>query len=133
MKDLSSKKMHDPLTSIRSELARACPPRAAPPPPPPSRRTQTPANMVDARVQRESSERARAIELVRRKKREREREALGMGNMTPSSVGGEDVGRGGGYGDVYNRKETEEAHERRDRGWGSDRGRKGRERGPYRW
>lgn len=62
------------------------------------------------------------MELIRRRKREKEREALGLGNMTPSSIGGmDDNDSNAGYGDVYNRKETEEAHRRWDRGSGRDR------------
>lgn len=125
MKDLSSKMTFDPLTSIKSELSRSYPSASINSSSFPTRQTQMPSNTTEARVHRESSERARAMDLIRRKKREREREALGMGNMTPSSVGGNDLDRSTGYGDVYNRKETEDAHRRRDRGWGRDRGRSG--------
>lgn len=130
MKDLTSKLTFDPLTSIKSELSRSYPSASSSSFPP--RRTQLPSNTSEARVHRESSERTRAMELIRRKKREREREALGIANMTPSSVGGDDFDRNTGYGDVYNRKETEDAHRRRDRGWGRERGRNDQERRRYR-
>lgn len=61
------------------------------------------------------------MELIKRKRREKEREALGLGNITPSSTGGDDNDMMTGYGDVYNRKETEEAHRRWDRGPRRDR------------
>jgi hypothetical protein len=60
---------------------------------------------MQARLSRESSERERALDLIRRKKREME------GNATPSTVCDES----GTYGDVFNRKEVEEAHRYRDR------------------
>jgi len=64
---------------------------------------------VTERMSRESSERERALELIRRKKREM------AGSETPSTVRG---GGGGGYGDVYNRADVEAAHSRtRDRRW----------------
>lgn len=66
---------------------------------------------MNARLTRESSERERALELIRRKKREMQ------GSETPSTVYG---GLDGGYGDVFNRREVEEAHRGRDRRW--DRG-----------
>ncbi|KAF8496588.1 hypothetical protein JB92DRAFT_2817852 [Gautieria morchelliformis] len=122
LKDLSSKMTVDPLTSIKSELSRSYPsPGTQSSSFTSSRRERMPSNTTEARVQRESSERARAMELIRRRKREKEREALGMANMTPSSVGGDDLDRNAGYGDVYNRQETEDAHRRRERGWGRDR------------
>ena len=52
------------------------------------------------------SERERALELIRRKKRHLE------GNATPSTVCEEPSS---GYGDVFNRREVEEAHRYRDR------------------
>lgn len=61
---------------------------------------------VQARLSRESSERQRALELIRRKKREME------GNSTPSTVIDDSSG---GYGDVYNRQEVKEAHMYKDR------------------
>ncbi|KAF8580271.1 hypothetical protein K439DRAFT_1231550, partial [Ramaria rubella] len=114
LKDLSSKKTFDPLTSIQSELSRSYPSNSTSSLSS-ARRIQPPSNTSEARVQRESSERARALELIRRKKREKEREALGMANMTPSSVA-DGLDRDVGYRDVYNRQETEDAHRRRDRG-----------------
>lgn len=76
------------------------------------RPTRLPKDIVDkppevqARLSRESSERQRALELIRRKKREME------GNATPSTVFGDSSD---GYGDVYNRREVEEAHRHRDK------------------
>ena len=66
---------------------------------------------VEARLSRESSERARALELVRRRKRELE------GGETPSTVHG---GIETGYTDVFNRKEVEEAHKQREHRWARD-------------
>ncbi|KAF8200593.1 hypothetical protein K438DRAFT_1966060 [Mycena galopus ATCC 62051] len=61
---------------------------------------------VQARLTRESSERARAMELIRRKQHEI------RGSETPSSVQG---GGGGGYSDVFNRREVVEVHRGRER------------------
>ena len=67
---------------------------------------------VSERLSRESSERQRALELIKRKKRELE------GSQTPSTVRSTD----GGYGDVFNKREVEEAHRNRDRyRYGDDR------------
>ncbi|KAF9455945.1 hypothetical protein BDZ94DRAFT_1178865 [Collybia nuda] len=121
-RDTARKAIHDPLTSITRQLAsrsststssstnyrpRMLPPASSKPP------------EVHARLARESSERERALALIRKKKREM------AGSETPSTVyGGEDSG----YGDVFNRKEVEEAHrgrerrwDHRDRGWEDDR------------
>ena len=63
------------------------------------------------RTSRESAERLRALELIRRKKRE-----TGGGGETPSTVrGGRPTSGAGeedgyGYGDVFNRSAVEEAH-----------------------
>ena len=67
--------------------------------------TQGAQSQVTERLSRESSERQRALELIARKRREME------GSETPSTV----YGGSGGYGDVYNRREVEEAHRYRDR------------------
>lgn len=115
--------MNDPLTSITRQLAARDSSRpstnshsqghrssrrsdqlpAAPPSPP---------NPLTARLNRESSERERALALIRRKKREL------AGGETPSTVHG---GMDEGYGDVYNKRAVEEAHAHRDRwrrrGW----------------
>jgi len=120
-KDLSSKRINDPLTSIKSELSRSYPSSSRPSPTSTRGRMPPPSNTTEARVQRESSERARAMEVIRRRKREREREALGMGNMTPSTVVDDDIDERG-YSDVYNRQETEDAHRRWDRSGARDRG-----------
>ncbi|KAF8511617.1 hypothetical protein BU17DRAFT_54522 [Hysterangium stoloniferum] len=120
-KDLSTKLIFDPLTSIKSELSRSYPSNSRPPTTSTVRRMPPPSNTTEARVQRESSERARAVELIRRRKREKDREALGMANMTPSTVGGNEADERG-YSDVYNRQETEDAHRRWDRNGARDRG-----------
>ncbi|KAF8163932.1 hypothetical protein K438DRAFT_273109 [Mycena galopus ATCC 62051] len=73
---------------------------------PPNANTNANANAppeVQARLTRETSERERAMELIRRKQREM------RGSETPSSV------HGGGYGDLFNRREVEEAHRGRER------------------
>ncbi|KAF8870554.1 hypothetical protein BD779DRAFT_1680987 [Infundibulicybe gibba] len=124
-RDTARKSIHDPLTAITQQLASrsdssssrpAYNARSRPRPPPATGSMQPPE--VSARLTRESSERERALELIRRKKREME------GSATPSTVHG---GMEEGYGDVFNRREVEEAHHRRDRRWGGgrDRGRDG--------
>ncbi|KAF8163929.1 hypothetical protein K438DRAFT_1618159 [Mycena galopus ATCC 62051] len=109
-RDTARKSVHDPLTSITHQLAArhaststssstAYKPR-------PSYRRPPNANAppeVQARLTRETSERERAMELIRRKQREL------RGSETPSSV------HGGGYGDLFNRREVEEAHRGRER------------------
>lgn len=66
---------------------------------------------MQSRLARESSERERALALIAKKKREM------AGSETPSTVHGGDYA---GYGDLFNRKEVEEAH----RGWNRERGRR---------
>lgn len=126
MRDLASKTRHDPLTAITQQLtirssssshSRTVPPPsrfprkkhssrdAGPPPPPPPPQPKRP-DPTSERLSRESSERERALALIRRKKRET------AGSETPSTVHG---GVDGGYGDVFNRREVEEAHAHRDR------------------
>jgi hypothetical protein len=72
-----------------------------------------PQSTLSARLTRESSERERALALIARKRREAATE-------TPSTVHG-GMDDGGGYRDVYNRREVEAAHKERDkrgkRGW----------------
>lgn len=80
------------------------------PPPRPPKDIEDKPPELQARLSRESSERQRALELIRRKKREME------GSATPSTVFGNSAG---GYGDVYNRREVEDAHRHRDR-WRGD-------------
>ena len=79
-----------------------------PPLPSKANRNNDKPSEVQARLSRESSERGRALELIRRKKREME------GNVTPSTVFNDS-----GYGDVYNKREVQEAHRFRDRRWDS--------------
>ncbi|KAJ6518983.1 hypothetical protein C8R45DRAFT_1048106 [Mycena sanguinolenta] len=104
------KSVHDPLTSITYQLAsrHGSSPSSKPTYRPCSAAmssTHDPSQPpeVQARLTRESSERERAMELIRRKQREM------RGSETPSTV------HGGGYGDVFNRREVEEAHRGRDR------------------
>ena len=66
--------------------------------------------VVGERLSRESSERQRALELIRRKKREMQ------GSETPSTVHG-------GYDDMFNRDEVEAARESRRRSDGGSRSR----------
>lgn len=119
-RDLQRKSAHDPLTAINTQLASR--PGAGPStssssaqrrrgPPPSSRPDPQAPPEVSARLVRESSERERARALIARKKRE-------TGSETPSTVYG---GRGGGYGDVFNRKEVDEVRRDRQRGWERDR------------
>ncbi|KAF8236867.1 hypothetical protein L208DRAFT_1356852 [Tricholoma matsutake] len=109
-RDTARKSMHDPLTSITRQLASRSSTSTStsvksyrPRPLPPSASPE-----VAARLTRESSERERALALIQRKKREMQ------GSMTPSTVRGSDDG---GYADVFNRKEVEEAHRGRERRW----------------
>ncbi|KAJ7032190.1 hypothetical protein C8F04DRAFT_959306 [Mycena alexandri] len=114
-RDTARKSVHDPLTSITHQLAsrQGSNPstkstyRPRPPVIPPN--TSRPPE-VQARLSRESSERERAMELIRRKQREQ------RGSETPSTVHG-----GSAYGDVFNRREVEEAHRGRDNRRGRER------------
>jgi len=112
-RDESRKYVHDPLTSITKQLA-ARPSvstssssfKAPYRPALPSNANHDKPPQVQARLSRESTERERALELIRRKRREME------GNATPSTVFNDS-----GYADVYNKREVEEAHKFRDRRW----------------
>ncbi|KJA22039.1 hypothetical protein HYPSUDRAFT_672254 [Hypholoma sublateritium FD-334 SS-4] len=108
----SRKQAHDPLTSIERQLATrssssSSQSKAKYRPPLPSKTIADKPPEVQARLSRESSERERAMELIRRKKREQEVSA------TPNTTHGEPSG----YADVFNRREVEEAHRYRDRRW----------------
>ena len=108
-RDESRKYVHDPLTSITKQLAArpsASTSSSSYRPPLPSKANLDKPSEVQARLSRESTERGRALELIRRKKREME------GNATPSTVFNDS-----GYGDVYNKREVQEAHRFRDRRW----------------
>ncbi|KAI0090864.1 hypothetical protein BDY19DRAFT_887583 [Irpex rosettiformis] len=112
-REMARKSANDPLTSINRQLAQRSPvesltssSRSRP-----GRRRQSPSRstsnqhpVITERLNRESSERQRALELIRRKKREME------GSATPSTVRS---GMSGGYGDVFNRREVEDAHRHR--------------------
>ncbi|KAJ7431660.1 hypothetical protein B0H11DRAFT_1666850, partial [Mycena galericulata] len=106
-RDTARKSVHDPLTSITHQLASrqgSTPSKSTYRPRPPAlAANSTRPPEVQARLTRESSERDRAMELIRRKQREM------RGSETPSTVHG-----GGGYGDLFNRREVEEAHRRRE-------------------
>lgn len=109
----SRKFANDPLTSITRQLESrsresASSSRTFRRPPPPSRDRNVSDNPpeVQARLSRESSERERALELIRRKKREM------AGSATPSTVHGD---ANSSYGDLFNRREVEEAHKHRER------------------
>jgi len=124
LRDLARKSVNDPLTSINHKLGyrtsnvpnatRARPVGRRPSAPAPSGEQQQPRQPQQpemARLSRESSERQRALELIRRKKKEM------AGSETPSTVHG---GAEDGYGDVFNRREVEEARRHRDRRWDRD-------------
>ncbi|CCM05684.1 uncharacterized protein FIBRA_07915 [Fibroporia radiculosa] len=115
VRELARKSVNDPLTSINHQLAsrssngssvvRSRPALAAP------SSSSSGAPPAVARLHRESAERQRALELIKRKKRQM------AGSETPSTVHG---GLEEGYDDVFNRKELEEARRHRDRRWDKD-------------
>ncbi|KLO18411.1 hypothetical protein SCHPADRAFT_123842 [Schizopora paradoxa] len=129
-RDDSHKSRSDPLTSINRQLAARYSssdeqqPRFRHPsthsssrnapmaPPSSSSEGAGAADARQARLQRESAERRRALELKERRRRE------AAGSMTPSTTTG-----GYEYGDQFNRREVQEAHRNRGSGW-----RDGRER-----
>ncbi|ESK93597.1 hypothetical protein Moror_1603 [Moniliophthora roreri MCA 2997] len=115
-RDTNRKSMHDPLTAIQHQLASS----------PPSSRGKsiskskpqfrisdtdgpTVTSAQQARLARESSERERALALIRAKKRE------AMGSETPMSTRSDGASE---YGDMYNRREVAAARESRERRWG---------------
>lgn len=111
MKDLSFKTISDPLTSIKRQLSKSYPSSQE------TSRFSTSYSSFsgtssDARLRRESEERLRAKELIRKRQKEKESKLSGV-CMTPGTPGG---GHSLGYGDVYNPRETEEAHRRWDKG-----------------
>ncbi|KAJ8077564.1 hypothetical protein PM082_001996 [Marasmius tenuissimus] len=115
-RDSARKSIHDPLTSITKQLASSS--SSKPAPRKPQRRPSSTSNSeVDARLSRESSERERALALIRRKKQEM------MGSATPSTVHG-GLDNASEYGDMYNRREVEEAHRIRERRWDDSHSRK---------
>ncbi|TBU22778.1 hypothetical protein BD311DRAFT_124528 [Dichomitus squalens] len=143
LRDLVRKSVHDPLTAINTRLAsRDGPSSSTFPARATHSRYHAPEHSRDPRVgpseprsggdgpgggstsagaertSRESAERLRALELIKRKKRELD------GSETPSTVrGGYGFGSVGlGYGDVFNRAEVEEVQKAR-RGYRDNRGR----------
>ncbi|KAI0314640.1 hypothetical protein OF83DRAFT_1174567 [Amylostereum chailletii] len=119
MRDYARKSHADPLASIPAHIKN-------PSSRPSSLRTSramsssaAPSSSLESRLTREFSERERAQALIRRKQKERERLE---GSATPSTVHG-------GYGDVYNRVEVEEAHQ----GWGRKGWQRDRELKDRRW
>ena len=117
-RDLARQLKADPLSSIPSHLKRPLHSHAATPPPQPHsysqpqqlRKPPPSSASREGRLARESVERERAQALLRRKQREREQAE--SATATPSTVNG-----GPGYGDVFNRREVEDAHRERDRSW----------------
>lgn len=112
-RELRRKESSDPLTAIPAHIRQPARSGNAYISRSSSSRTPSGDDASSARLTRESSERARAQALIARKKAERAR-SDGSTIATPSTVHG-------GYGDMYNRVEVEEA--RRERTWG----RRGRE------
>ncbi|KAF9443525.1 hypothetical protein P691DRAFT_713179 [Macrolepiota fuliginosa MF-IS2] len=113
-RDAQRKYKNDPLTVIeqqlasRSSLAQPHPrlkPRRSYPPASSTSSSSGGSSLVQARIQRESSERERALALIQRKKKELE------GNMTPSTVCNDNDD---GYRDMYNRREVQDAHRGRE-------------------
>jgi len=109
-RDMNRKSHADPLTSINSQLATSQRSSTSnnwrPRRPPPAALTDGPDKAPserEARLTRESSERQRALDLIRRKKREMQ------GSETPSTV------RNGAYGDMYNKADVEEAHRHKEK------------------
>ncbi|KZV82368.1 hypothetical protein EXIGLDRAFT_713471 [Exidia glandulosa HHB12029] len=118
-RDDSRKSQSDPLRSIPAQLSQSTSThsrdryhdnsRRGTAAAPSSSARGRPSDPVQERLSREASERARAAELIRRRRREME------GSMTPSTVAG---GVDEGYSERYNRKDTEDAQRRRrDRRW----------------
>ncbi|KAF8917557.1 hypothetical protein CPB85DRAFT_170633 [Mucidula mucida] len=100
-RDTARKSIHDPLTSITKQLASSSSSSSpAPRRPRPAITNSSRPPEVNARLTRESSERERALALIRRKAREK------AGSETPSTV----HGGASEYGDMYNRRAVEEAH-----------------------
>ncbi|KAJ3993882.1 hypothetical protein F5050DRAFT_1576772 [Lentinula boryana] len=110
-RDTARKSIHDPLTSINHQLASTSTQSSIKPrfsrPRSPKFSSQAPE--VSARLSRESTERERALALVRRKKKEM------IVSDTPSTIRGGD--ESSEYGDMYNKRDVEEAHRLRDRRW----------------
>ena len=124
-RDAARKTGYDPLTSINHQLSSQKQPATSSSPAQhydrfkrpelPQRAKSASASSADvsnappqvqARLARESSERERALALIRRKRREM------MGSETPSTVHG---GMEDGYEDIFNKKEVNEARKRRER------------------
>lgn len=109
VRDEYNKSRYDPLTEITTSLARSSSR-------PSSSRTErrsypmgppvTSDSALSERLKRESGERARAVELRERRRREK------AGSETPSTVAG-------GYTNQYNKQDVEEARRRREeaQGW----------------
>ncbi|KAG8896998.1 hypothetical protein FRB99_008520 [Tulasnella sp. 403] len=105
------KKRHDALAESSTSSSRQLPPPVYPPIKPSSTSTSPGSALVNERLSREASERARAQALIRARQRALE------GSDVASSIGDGTPLRGKGYGDVYNRQETLEAGRRRH-DWG---------------
>ncbi|KAF9014772.1 hypothetical protein BDZ89DRAFT_1094661 [Hymenopellis radicata] len=101
-RDTARKSIHDPLTSITKQLASSSSSSSSSP----VARRPRPAITNSSRPP-ESSERKRALALIRKKAREKQ------GSETPSTV----HGGASEYGDMYNRRAVEEAHRGRRHHW----------------
>ncbi|KAH7333871.1 hypothetical protein B0J17DRAFT_674461 [Rhizoctonia solani] len=107
----SSKTTLDPLKDMQSHLAarsraissRTSTPMPPPPAPPRASSSSGPKDAATERTTRESAERARAEALIAKRRAEMDATSS-VGGDTPISV------RDGGYSDMYNKKETRDAH-----------------------
>lgn len=129
-RDERRKSSHDPLTSITKQLASRPTTSASYPssfrssysqqlPRTGSTSAPAPKDPTQARLSRESSERARAHALIEKKRREKA--AAAAGGETPSTVYGGERDRDAGYSDVFNRDAVNSAHRDRDRDRGDRR------------
>ncbi|KAK2464032.1 hypothetical protein APHAL10511_003976 [Amanita phalloides] len=120
LRDAARKSVEDPLTAINRHLISSRDRqneheqdwRFKRPEPPTRSKQPSSKDDVQARLARESSERERALALIRRKKREM------SGSETPSTVHGGDLTT-----DMFNREDVEEARRRREKEWGRRSGR----------
>ncbi|KAK7060153.1 hypothetical protein VNI00_000917 [Paramarasmius palmivorus] len=122
-RDTNRKSQHDPLTAIQHQLASSSSSKGKSTSKSKHRPSisgiDTPSkpSAQQARLTRESSERERALALIRAKKRQ------AMGSETPMSTRSDDASE---YGDMYNRREVAAARESREkRRWGGSGGERG--------
>lgn len=107
-RDVLRKTSHDPLTSINQRLASTSTPSK--PRRPPGAIHSSASDPHAARMNRESSERERALALIARKKKEREAASM----LTPSTTCDPSE-----YGDMFNGDAVQAARKGRERGWGT--------------